>query len=154
MAKRNFTAKELEQLNKNPYVVYAEENRIVYSNKFKALFVREYQLGKTPSQIFSEAGFDPSVLGAKRIERAAARWRSSFDSGTLCQHDDSNLREIHTRNKLKKNQEQTNQEISQLKHKITRLERRIACLVKLMRLQRQSYQSQIKTAAHTSLSVK
>ncbi len=153
MAKRDLTAKELEQLNKNPYVVYAEGNRIVYTNKFKIHFVKENLLGKTPTQIFSEAGFDLSVLGPKRIERAAARWRLSFYSGTLGQYDDSNLREIHTRNKLKKDQEQANQEISQLKNKIARLEHRIKCLVKLMRLQRNQYNIQLSLAKHTTASI-
>ena len=152
MAKRDLTAKELEQLNKNPYVVYAEGNRIVYTNKFKIHFVKENLLGKTPTQIFSEAGFDLSVLGPKRIERAAARWRRSFYSGTLGQYDDSNVREIHTRNKLKKDQEQANQEISQLKNKIARLEHRIKCLVKLMR-QRNQYNIQLSLAKHTTASI-
>lgn len=154
MAKRDLTAKELEQLNKNPYVVYAEGNRIVYTNKFKIHFVKENLLGKTPTQIFSEAGFDLSVLGPKRIERAAARWRLSFYSGTLGQYDDSNLREIHTRNKLKKDQEQANQEISQLKNKIARLEHRIASLLKILRLQRECYKNQLALAKHVTPFIK
>ena len=30
---------------------------------------------KSTMEIFKSAGFDPKMLGTKRIERAAARWR-------------------------------------------------------------------------------
>lgn len=45
--------------------------------------MEEYIEGKKPTQIFKDAGFDPSVLGSKRIERASARWRESYASGSL-----------------------------------------------------------------------
>ena len=34
-------------------------------------------------QIFRDAGFDIDMLGSKRIERACARWKESYESGTL-----------------------------------------------------------------------
>ena len=36
-----------------------------------------------PVQIFRDAGFDIDMLGSKRIERACARWKESYESGTL-----------------------------------------------------------------------
>jgi len=45
--------------------------------------MKEYLNGKKPTQIFREAGFDPAILGSKRIERSSARWRESFAAGTL-----------------------------------------------------------------------
>ena len=45
--------------------------------------MEEYLAGKNPTMIFREAGFNPKVLGPKRIERAAARWRKDYRSGTL-----------------------------------------------------------------------
>ena len=39
--------------------------------------------GKKPTAIFRDAGFDVKVLGSKRIERACARWKESYEAGTL-----------------------------------------------------------------------
>ena len=39
--------------------------------------------GKKPTAIFKDAGFDVKVLGSKRIERACARWKESYEAGTL-----------------------------------------------------------------------
>lgn len=54
--------------------------------------MKEYIAGKKPTQIFKDAGFDPKILGSKRIERASARWRESYASGTLGIYDDWTLR--------------------------------------------------------------
>ena len=39
--------------------------------------------GKKPTAIFRDAGFDVKALGSKRIERACARWKESYEAGTL-----------------------------------------------------------------------
>lgn len=78
MVKGKFTKKEIENLKKNPFVVSVNEIRILYSDDFKKYFIEEYRKGVGPTQIFRNAGFDPKVIGGKRIERAAARWRKAF----------------------------------------------------------------------------
>ena len=45
--------------------------------------LKNYLAGKKPTEIFIEAGFDPSILGNKRIERASARWRKLYADGQL-----------------------------------------------------------------------
>ncbi len=70
--------REMNRLRENSYVMRITPEKIFYSEEFKHHFVAEYNAGKKPTQIFREAGFDPRVLGAKRIERASARWRKSF----------------------------------------------------------------------------
>ena len=43
MARGGFSQEELDALNNNKYVIYAENNRIVYSNEFKLLFMKEFE---------------------------------------------------------------------------------------------------------------
>ena len=83
MGRGKLTEAERVALRENPYVLDVSETSIAYSNEFKFLFMEEYLKGKTPTQIFRDAGFDIKMLGSKRIERAAARWRESYESGTL-----------------------------------------------------------------------
>ena len=83
MGRGNFTKTEMETLLRNPYVADVNEKSISYSTEFKFLFMDEYIKGKRPTQIFRDAGFDIGILGSKRIERACARWKESYQSGTL-----------------------------------------------------------------------
>ena len=83
MGRGNFTKAEMETLLRNPYVADLNEKSISYSTEFKFLFMDEYIKGKRPTQIFRDAGFDIRILGSKRIERACARWKESYQSGTL-----------------------------------------------------------------------
>lgn len=56
MACGGFSQEELDALNNNKYVIYAENNRIVYSNEFKFLFMKALESGKAPKDIFQKQG--------------------------------------------------------------------------------------------------
>ena len=83
MGRGRFTEEEMDRLLQNPYVADVNRTSISYSREFKQLFMREYTAGRRPVQIFRDAGFDIDMLGSKRIERACARWKESYESGTL-----------------------------------------------------------------------
>ena len=126
MARGGFTDKELEELNNNPNVLYAENNKIAYSNAFKHYFIKELNKGKRPPDIFTAAGFNINTLGSKRIERATARWKESYAAGTLGNYDDSRIREIHAENKRKKRYEYEQETIALQKTEIQKLKEKIA----------------------------
>ena len=86
MGKGNFTPEEIQLLKGNPNVRSVAGRRITYTNAFKVHFVNEYRLGKSPTQIFREAGFDVKVLGNKRIERASANWKEAYRENKLSMH--------------------------------------------------------------------
>ena len=83
MGRGNLNEEEIRTLRENPYVVDVNERGVSYSKDFKFLFIKEYMQGKKPTAIFKDAGFDVKVLGSKRIERACARWKESYEAGTL-----------------------------------------------------------------------
>lgn len=68
MGKNYFTPEQVEQFRKNKYVKHVSEKAITYTEKFKEVFIFEYQSGKLPSQILTEMGFDYKALGQKRID--------------------------------------------------------------------------------------
>ena len=51
------------------------ERAITYTESFKNRFIDEYLAGKLPRQIFIENGFGMNVIGMKRIEQSAYRWK-------------------------------------------------------------------------------
>ena len=78
MARGMLSSAEMDVLKKNPYVEDVKRQRILYTYEFKCFFMEQYLAGKRPVDIFRQAGFDVSMLGEKRIERATARWRAMY----------------------------------------------------------------------------
>ena len=78
MARGMLSSAEMDVLKKNPYVDDVNRQRILYTYEFKCFFMEQYLAGKRPVDIFRQAGFDVSMLGEKRIERATARWRAMY----------------------------------------------------------------------------
>lgn len=94
MAGKLFTDEQKKILSKNPNVEAVESTRIIYTEAFKEYYVKNYLAGKKPTEIFIEAGFDPGILGNKRIERASARWRKLYADGALVIAEDTSKNNV------------------------------------------------------------
>lgn len=79
MSENIYTQIQIKELENNPAVVRASERSITYSSEFKLKAVKEYRLGKIPSQIFIEQGFNLDILGKDQPKRCLQRWRKTFD---------------------------------------------------------------------------
>lgn len=71
-----FTDEQVEELRNNPYVKKVSYKAITYEESFKELFLNDYQKGVPPSVIFLNYGFNPKVLGRRRIDTFTRRVRS------------------------------------------------------------------------------
>jgi transposase InsO family protein len=89
MSKITFSTKEIKTLQKNPNVQRVSERAITYTDSFKNRFMDEYLAGKLPRQIFIENGFDVDVIGIKRIEQSAYRWKKAYEKNGLIGLTDS-----------------------------------------------------------------
>lgn len=78
MSKVQFTDEDILNLSKNIYVKNISNKSITYTNEFKIHFIAEYNNGKTPRQIFNDAGFNIDIIGTKPIECASCRWRKAY----------------------------------------------------------------------------
>ena len=65
---KEYTAKQIKQLEKNPYVFKATKHRLYYTAKFKEDFGVSYQAGNTPRKILTDFGFDINIFGQKQID--------------------------------------------------------------------------------------
>lgn len=83
MSKTTFSDKEIKILQKNPNVLRISSLAITYSDDFKNKFMNEYLAGKLPRQIFEENGFDIDIIGMKRIETSAYRWKRAYEKNGL-----------------------------------------------------------------------
>ena len=133
MSKVIFNDKQIKVLAKNPNVLRVSDKAITYSEEFKNKFIEENSKGVLPRKIFEDNGFDIEIIGLKRIEQSAARWREKYaDMGVLGLKDSrkSNsgrplLRELTVQ-----------EEIERLKAKISLLEIENEFLKKLDEIER------------------
>nr|WP_252361771.1 IS3 family transposase [Paenibacillus terrae] len=89
MTKKSFTDQQQAQLKLNPYVKNVSAKAITYTNDFKRFFIDEYSKGKTPSEIFLDAGFDIEALGPTRMFKASNRWRTAYQEQGLIGLEDA-----------------------------------------------------------------
>lgn len=74
-----FTDSEIKILRKNKYVKNVSNNSITYTDEFKEKVVFEtINYKKFPRDVFEECGFDIDVIGKRRMEGAAYRWRKQY----------------------------------------------------------------------------
>lgn len=77
-----FTEQQQELLSQNIYVTKVSDRAITYSEAFKIHAINEYAAGKTPTQIFRDAGFDTHIIGSDNPKRSLSRWRNTcFKTG-------------------------------------------------------------------------
>ena len=133
MSKIIFNDKQIKLLAKNPNVSRVSDKSITYSEEFKNKFIEENSKGILPRKIFEDNGFDIEIIGLKRIEQAAARWRKKYlDMGVL------GLKDSRTSNSGRPllRELTAQEEIERLKAKISLLEIENEFLKKLDEIER------------------
>ena len=84
MSKKLFSDLGIKILSKNKYAKTISSKGITYTDKFKLLFISEYNMRKRPYEIFEDAGFDAGIIGMERIWSCSKRWRKSQkDTGEI-----------------------------------------------------------------------
>lgn len=89
MSKKLFSKAEQVHLSTNKYVTKVSDKAITYSDEFKRLFIDQYMDGKKPREIFEAQGFNVEVLGMKRVEQSADRWKKAYERGGIIGLTDS-----------------------------------------------------------------
>lgn len=68
MSVKQFTEEEQQILLKNPFTKSVTASNLYTSKEFKEEFLKRYLKGdKSPTQIITELGYDPNILGYHRI---------------------------------------------------------------------------------------
>jgi len=74
MKRKPYTVQEKEELLKSDAVEKIANSSVTYSKEFKVFAVGEYMSGKSPLQIFIEAGINVNLLGREQPGRCLERW--------------------------------------------------------------------------------
>ncbi|KJD42236.1 HTH domain-containing protein [Paenibacillus terrae] len=77
---QRFSESQIRQMEDNANVLHITERSIAYQPTFKLAALKAYQEGKTPAEIFREAGFNLDMIGRENPNRCLKRWRKTFAS--------------------------------------------------------------------------
>ena len=95
MSKRRFTVEQINDLLGNANVTKCSDKAITYSIEFKVKAVQQYLVeGISAKEIFKEAGFELSVIGAGTAKRCLHDWRHIYKT----KGSDGLMREARGRN--------------------------------------------------------
>lgn len=78
---KEYTAKQIKQLEKNPYVFKVTKHKLYYTAKFKEDFWISYQAGNSPRKILIDFGFDVDIFGQKQIDSLVQHIKKQALSG-------------------------------------------------------------------------
>ena len=126
MSKLKFSKEDIEKLKDNPYVLNISEKAITYADEFKEKFIKLYNNGIMPTEIFRKCEISPEIIGQKRIDTFSYRVKQKIKDGKLLEDDRKGK---SGRPKVK--QLSKDEEIQQLKHKIKYQEQQIEFLKKI-----------------------
>ena len=78
---KEYTVKQIKQLERNPYVFEVTKHKLYYTDKFKEDFWISYQAGNTPRKILKDFGFDIDIFGQKQINSLVQHIKKQALSG-------------------------------------------------------------------------
>lgn len=78
---KEYTAKQIKELEKNPYVYKVTKHMIYYTAKFKEDFWISYQAGNTPRKILRDFGFNLDTFAQKQIDSLTQHIKQQALSG-------------------------------------------------------------------------
>lgn len=80
MKRKPYTVQEKAELLKSEAIERVANSSATYLKEFKLFAVGEYMSGKTPLQIFIEAGINVNILGREQPQKCLQRWRKIHDT--------------------------------------------------------------------------
>lgn len=67
-----------KRLSKNPNILKISEDHVIFTSVFKIYAVKENLKGRSPAEIFREAGVELSHFGSTYPKDTLKRWRNIF----------------------------------------------------------------------------
>ena len=133
MGTNHFTEEQRSILRQNPYVIKVSKTSVTYTEEFKERFYQEYKDGNLPSAILRRMGFDPQVLGKKRIDHFVVNVRK-YEA----QNEDFRDRRKNSSGRPRKKDLTPEEKISRLEHQVQYLKQENEFLKKISYLEKRA----------------
>ena len=128
---KEYTAKQIKQLEKNPYVFKATKHRLYYTAKFKEDFWVSYQAGNTPRKILTDFGFDINIFGQKQIDSLVQHIKKQALSGNGFSEGENRQRRVPMKATLEE-ELSSSQSIERMQNELLYLRQEVEFLKKII----------------------
>lgn len=91
---KEYTPKQIKELEANPYTLKVTKNKLYFTIKFKEDFWISYQAGNAPRKILSDLGYDLEYFGQKQIDSIVQRIKKEALSGNGFREGENRERRI------------------------------------------------------------
>ena len=126
---KEYTKKELKELNENPYTLKVTKNKISHTAEFKQVFWTKYQAGESPRKILTDLGNSPSMFGQKRIDSLVQHIKKQALSGNGFTEGSNRTKRV----KIVSNEEFTPESFAQMQHEVLYLKQEVEFLKKIIK---------------------
>ena len=128
---KEYTAKQIKQLEKNPYVFRVTKHKLYYTAKFKEDFWISYQAGNTPRKILKDFGFDLESFGQKQIDSLVQHIKKQALSGEGFSEGSNRKRRV-SQKPTKEEELSTPQSIERMQNELLYLRQEVEFLKKII----------------------
>lgn len=128
---KEYTSRQMKQLESNPYVYKATKHMIFYTAKFKEDFWISYQAGNAPRRILKDFGFDLDVFSQKQIDSLVQHIKKQALSGEGFSEGSNRKRRI-TKKATKEEELSTPQSIERMQNELLYLRQEVEFLKKII----------------------
>ena len=95
---KQFTQEQKEKLLASPFIERILSNHLEYTIEFKQMAVSQYIEGKTPVEIFVNAGLDLEIIGRKNAFNLIKKWQKQKNKLPKFKTLEEEVKELRIRN--------------------------------------------------------
>ena len=96
---KKFTQEQIKELLESPFIEKVHSNHLEYSIEFKQLAVTQHLQGKTPVEIFVNAGLNLELIGRKNSFNLIKKWLNEKEKLPKFKSLEQEVKELRARNK-------------------------------------------------------
>jgi len=128
---KEYTPKQIKQLQANPYTLKVTNKKLYFTIKFKEDFWIRYQAGDAPRKILTDFGYDASLLGQKQIDSLVQRIKKQALSGEGFREGANRDRRLPKKDLLIEETDKSS--IEQMQHELLYLRQEVEFIKKIIK---------------------
>ncbi len=128
---KEYTSKQIRQLQSNPYTLKVTKYKLYFTAKFKEDFWIRYQAGDAPRKILTDLGYDTSLLGQKQIDSLVQRIKQQALSGEGFREGENHDKRLPE--KEAENAECPNKSLERMQHELLYLRQEVEFIKKIIK---------------------
>lgn len=128
---KEYTSKQIRQLQSNTYTLKVTKCKLYFTAKFKEDFWIRYQAGDAPRKILTDLGYDISLFGQKQIDSLVQRIKQQALSGEGFREGENHDKRLPE--KEPENDECANKAMERMQHELLYLRQEVEFIKKIIK---------------------